>query len=99
MDRNVLGVIPARGGSKGLPKKNLYPLNGKPLIAYTIEAALESELLTTIIVSTDSAEIAAVARRYKCDVPFIRPTELATDTALSVDVMKHALVLETCREG
>ena len=99
MGKKILGVIPARGGSKGIPRKNLYPLDGKPLIAYTIDAALESKLLTTIVVSTDSAEIAAVARRFKCDPPFVRPAELATDTALSVDVMKHALLQLEASKG
>ncbi len=93
MDDNekVLGVIPARENSKGIPRKNLYPLNGKPLIAYTIEAAIKSKLLTRLIISTDSEEIAKVAEQYGGEVPFIRPRELASDTASSVDVVKHAL--------
>lgn len=88
---NILGIIPARGGSKGIPKKNLYLLNGKPLINFTIEAAKKASLLTKFIVSTDSEEIAGVAKQYGADVPFIRPEELATDTVLSVDVVKHAV--------
>jgi CMP-N-acetylneuraminic acid synthetase len=93
MDDNekVLAVIPARGDSKGIPRKNLYPLNGKPLIAYTIEAALKSKLLTRSIISTDSEEIAEVAEKFGGDVPFIRPNVLANDTASSIDVVKHAV--------
>ena len=93
MDDNekVLAVIPARGDSKGIPRKNLYPLNGKPLIAYTIEAALKSKLLTRSIISTDSEEIAEVAEKFGGDVPFIRPNVLASDTASSIDVVKHAM--------
>lgn len=89
----VIGIIPARGGSKGIPKKNIYPLSGKPLIAYTIECAKGSRFLTKWIVSTDSEEIASVARAYGAEVPFIRPSELATDSALSVDVVKHAVLI------
>lgn len=89
---NILGIIPARGGSKSIPKKNLYPLIGKPLISYTIEAAKKAKLLTRFIVSTDCEEIARVAKRYGAEVPYIRPKELATDTALSVDVVKHAVI-------
>jgi len=93
MDDNekVLAIIPARGDSKGIPRKNLYPLNGKPLIAYTIEATLKSKLLTRSIISTDSKEIAEVAEKYGGDVPFIRPNVLANDTASSIDVVKHAV--------
>src|SRR5262245_14415343 len=86
-----LGLITARQSSKRLPGKNLKPLGGKPLIAYTIEAALASSRLDRIIVSTDGDEIAAVARQCGAEVPFLRPAELATDEASSVDVMVHAL--------
>lgn len=89
---NVLGVIPARSGSKGIAGKNFYPLNGKPLISYTIRSAQKAKLLTKFIVSTDSEKIAEVARRYGASVPFLRPKKLATDRALAVDVMKHALL-------
>lgn len=85
-----LGVIPARGGSKRLPGKNLMPLLGKPLIAWTIEAAKKSKL-DSFIVSTDSREIADVAQRYGAWVPFLRPPELATDGARTVDVLCHAV--------
>ncbi len=86
----ILGIIPARGGSKGLPGKNIKLLNGIPLIAYTIKEALNSKL-DTCIVSTDSEEIAQVARNYGGNVPFLRPTEFATDEASSVDVVLHAI--------
>ena len=87
----VLGVIPARGGSKGVPKKNIKPLDGTPLIGYTIEAAKESTLLTDCIVSTDSEEIAEVAKSLGAHVPFIRPDNLATDRAKAIPVIQHAL--------
>lgn len=86
----VIGIIPARGGSKGVPKKNIKLLNNKPLIAYTIEAAIESKL-DTVIVSTDDQEIADVAKRFGADVPFLRPDNLANDSAKSLPVMLHAL--------
>ena len=85
----TFGVIPARGGSKRLPRKNVRDLCGKPLIAWTIEAATKSQL-DEFIVSTDDTEIATVSWRCGADVPFQRPAELATDTAKSVDVMIHA---------
>ena len=87
----ILGVIPARGGSKGIPRKNLYPIAGKPLIAYTIEAALASEMLTDTIVSTDDEEIARVSREFGAEVPFMRPPELATDSAQAVPTIQHAV--------
>ncbi len=87
----VLGVIPARGGSKGIPRKNLKSLGGKPLIAHTIEAAAKSRLLTRTIFSTDDEEIAAVARSLGADVPFLRPADLATDAARALPFMVHAL--------
>lgn len=92
----ILGVIPARGGSKTIPKKNIKPLLGKPLIAYTIVPAIRSKLLTRVIVSSDNKEIIEISKRYGAEVPFIRPKELATDLALAMDVIKHA-VLETER--
>jgi CMP-N-acetylneuraminic acid synthetase len=91
MPPTVLGVIPARGGSKSIPRKNLVPLAGKPLIAYTIEAAKRSARLDRWIVSTDSEEIATVSRAVGAQVPFLRPAELAADTVLSLPVMQHAL--------
>lgn len=87
----VLGLIPARGGSKGIPNKNLVPLGGKPLIAYTIEAARGSALLDDFIVSTDSPEIQRAALELGGNAPFLRPPELATDTAGMPEVALHAL--------
>jgi CMP-N-acetylneuraminic acid synthetase len=95
----ILGIIPARGGSKGVPRKNLKHLNGIPLIKYTIDAALGSNL-TDIVVSTEDDEIASFALQSGCKVPFLRPTELASDSARSIDVAIHALKtmedLENC---
>ena len=86
----MLAIIPARGGSKGLPGKNIKELNGKPLIAYTIEAALKSKYIDRVIVTTDSDEIADVAKKFGADVPFKRPDELSSDTASAIDVYLHA---------
>lgn len=92
LDRlRVLGVIPARGGSKSIPNKNVADLNGKPLIAYAIDGAKNSHFLDDFIVSTDSEEIASIARAYGANVPFIRPANLSTDDADSLGVMLHAL--------
>jgi len=87
----ILALIPARGDSKGLPGKNIKELCGKPLIAWSIEEAKKSEYIDKIIVSTDSIEIAEITKRYGAEVPFLRPGELATDTAKSIDVIKHAI--------
>lgn len=87
----MIAIIPARGGSKGLPGKNIKSLNGKPLIAYTIEAALKSKSIDQVIVTTDSKEIATIASDYGASVPFLRPDELASDTASAVDVYLHAV--------
>jgi CMP-N,N'-diacetyllegionaminic acid synthase len=86
-----LGVIPARGGSKRLPRKNLIPLHGKPLIGYSIEAARRSQRLSRTVVSTDDAEIAEVARALGGDVPFIRPAEMARDESAVLPCLRHAL--------
>ena len=88
---NVLAVIPARGGSKRLPRKNILPLAGHPVIAYTIRAAAGATKLTHWLVSTDDEEIAAVARRYGAPVPFIRPAALAGDKDRNSAVMRHAI--------
>jgi CMP-N-acetylneuraminic acid synthetase len=88
---NVLGVIPARGGSKGIPRKNLVDLNGKPLIAYTIEAGLAAARIDRLVVSTEDDEIAKVAAEWGADVPFQRPVELASDRAHSLPVVQHAI--------
>jgi N-acylneuraminate cytidylyltransferase len=87
----VLGVIPARGGSKGVPGKNIKLLGDRPLIAHTIATALAARRLTQTIVSTDSEEIAAVARRFGAEVPFLRPAELAQDRSPAIPVLQHAL--------
>ena len=90
----VLGLIPARGGSKSIPRKNLVDLGGVPLIQWTIQAALSSNL-KRVVVSTDDDEIAEFSRSLGVEVPFKRPAELSTDQALSIDVVLHALdVLE-----
>ena len=88
---SVLGLIPARGGSKGLAGKNTRPLAGKPLIAWTIEAARGAVSLDAVVVTTDSAEIAAVAREHGAEVPFVRPAELAADDTPMLDTVLHAL--------
>ena len=90
-DARVLGIVTAREGSKGLPGKNLRDLCGRPLVAWSLDQALRSETIDDLVVSTDSAEIAEVAKRHGVDVPFLRPADLATDTATSVDVVLHAL--------
>jgi N-acylneuraminate cytidylyltransferase len=87
----VLAIIPARGGSKGLPKKNIKILGNKPLIAWSINSAQKSQLINKVIVSTDSDEILNVAKEYGAEVPFKRPKELASDTATTLDVLKHAI--------
>lgn len=87
----VLAVIPARGGSKGIPRKNIRNFAGHPLIAYSIAAGLNAQTVTRVIVSTDDAEIAEVARSYGAEVPFLRPEELAQDQTLDLPVFQHAL--------
>lgn len=88
---NVLGLIPARGGSKGIRRKNIVPLGGKPLLAWTCEAARAARSLSRTILSTDDEEIAATGRACGVEVPFLRPPELARDDTPSVDVALHAL--------
>ena len=90
-DKKVLALIPARGGSKGLPRKNIREVKGKPLIGWSIECAQRSQYIDRLIVSTDDEEIAAVCRQYGAEVPFVRPAALASDTATSMDVILHAL--------
>jgi CMP-N-acetylneuraminic acid synthetase len=87
----ILGIIPARGGSKGVKGKNIKNLAGSPLISYTIKEAMKSNL-TNVIVSTDDDEISKVARNFGADVPFKRPEDLSNDTAKSIDVAVHALI-------
>ena len=87
----VLGLIPARGGSKGIPRKNIRKLNGKPLLIYTAEAALASKLLDRVVLSTEDEEVAAVGRSCGIEVPFLRPFELAQDTSPTLPVVQHAI--------
>lgn len=86
-----LAIIPARGGSKRIPRKNIKPFCGKPMIAWSIEAALESGCFDRIIVSTDDDEIAEVARQYGAEVPFMRPLELSDDHTGTIPVIRHAI--------
>jgi CMP-N,N'-diacetyllegionaminic acid synthase len=88
----ILGLITARGGSKGVPRKNIRLLNGKPLLAYTAETALEAKSLTSVVLSTEDAEIAEIGRKYLLGVPFMRPPELAQDATPSLAVVRHALL-------
>jgi len=90
-EKTILGLIPARGGSKGLPRKNIRPLLGKPLIAWTIEQAKVSKYVDKVVVSTDDEEIAEVAKQYGAKVPFMRPKELARDDTPGIDVVFHAM--------
>lgn len=95
----ILALIPARGGSKSIPRKNLLKLADKPLIAHTIGQALASTRITRTIVSTDDDEIASVARAYGADVPFLRPSELAQDASPDIGVFAHALQWLSDHEG
>lgn len=88
---HILALIPARGGSKGIPRKNIKPFAGYPLIAWSIAAGLQAHTVNRIIVSTDDAEIAAVAREYGAETPFMRPPELAQDRTTDLPVFEHAL--------
>lgn len=88
---HVLGLITARGGSKGIPHKNLAPCGGRPLLAWTCAAALGAHCLTRTIISTDDPDLAALATREGVEAPFLRPAPLATDTAKSIDVARHAI--------
>jgi CMP-N,N'-diacetyllegionaminic acid synthase len=87
----ILGIIPARGGSKGVPRKNIKLLNGKPLLQYTTEIALESQCLTDVILSSDDNQIITVAKSLGIKAPFIRPSALAEDQTPTIDVIIHAL--------
>ncbi len=95
----VLAIIPARGGSKGIPRKNIKLFAGYPLIAYSIAAGLQSELTTRVIVSTDDEEIAEVARKWGAQTPFLRPAEFAADNTLDLPVFQHALTWLKEHEG
>ena len=88
---NILGLIPARGGSKGIPGKNIKRLHGKPLLQYTFEAAKNSDLISRVILSSDDSEIIRVAEKIGLEIPFVRPTALAADDTSSLEVVQHAL--------
>jgi CMP-N,N'-diacetyllegionaminic acid synthase len=94
----VLALIPARGGSKSIPRKNLIDVAGKPLIAWSILHALQSSRISRVIVSTDDAEIASVAEEWGAEVPFVRPAEYAQDLSPDIDVFRHALEFLAERE-
>lgn len=87
----ILGIVPARGGSKGVPRKNVRLLGGKPLLAYTAESAKSSVFLTKVVLSTDDEEIAEKGREWGFEVPFLRPAELALDSSPTLPVIQHAL--------
>ena len=90
-DKRVLAIIPARGGSKGLPGKNIKELCGKPLIAWSIEQALKSKYIDNVFVSTDSGDVAKIAQEFSANVPFLRPAELAVDDSPTSDAILHVL--------
>jgi pseudaminic acid cytidylyltransferase len=87
----IIAIIPARGGSKRIPRKNIRPFAGKPIIAYSIRAALDSKLFDRVLVSTDDSEIAETARAWGAEIPFVRPQELADDHTGTDAVVKHAI--------
>lgn len=89
--KRIVAIIPARGGSKGIPNKNIIEVGGKPLIAYTIETALQSKYVDNIFVTTDSEKIAKISRQWGASVPFLRPSILATDDAKIIDAVIHTL--------
>jgi CMP-N-acetylneuraminic acid synthetase len=91
-----IAIIPARGGSKRIPRKNIKPFHGKPMIAYSIDAAIASGCFDKVIVSTDDQDIADVAKQYGAEVPFLRPADIADDYATTMDVMAHAI--QWCQE-
>ena len=92
MKKNILGITLARGGSKGIKKKNILKIIGKPLIYYTIKEAKKSKKLTNYIISTDSIKIKKIAQKYKVDVPFLRPKKYSKDNSSSASAIKHALL-------
>lgn len=91
MDKKILAIIPARGGSKGVHKKNIKRLNGVPLIGYTLQEANKSKYINRVVVSTDDEEIGEVATNYNGEVPYLRPKELSTDTSSTVDCITHMI--------
>ncbi|RPJ23330.1 MAG: acylneuraminate cytidylyltransferase family protein, partial [Chloroflexi bacterium] len=95
----ILAIIPARGGSKGIPRKNIRNFAGHPLIAWSIAAAKQAECVNRVVVSTDDPEIAAVARELGAETPFLRPSELAQDNTTDLPVFEHALAWLAENEG
>lgn len=91
MNKKILAIIPARAGSKGIKDKNIIDLNGKPLIAYSIEAGLKSKYIDKVVVTTDGQEIAKVAKLYGAEVPFMRPDYLSSDNAKTIDAVMHCI--------
>ena len=94
----ILSLIPARGGSKGIKGKNIVPLSGKPLIAWTIEASVNSKYIDSTVITTDSRKIADIAENFGAEVPFLRPAELADDKAKTIDAVLHA-INELAKQG
>ncbi len=99
MSRRLLALIPARGGSKRFPRKNMALLGGKPLLAWTIEAALASGVAEKVLLSTDDPEMAEIGRAYGAEVPFLRPAHLATDQVRNYQVMEHAVSWLASEQG
>lgn len=97
--KELLAIIPARGGSKGVPRKNIRELSGKPLIAYTIEEAKKSRYINRIIVSTEDLEIADISKKYGAEVPFLRPLEFASDFSPSIDAVIYTVNRLKAQEG
>jgi CMP-N-acetylneuraminic acid synthetase len=95
-NKKVLAIIPARGGSKRLPKKNILPLAGKPLIGWTIEAALKCSFIDRVIVSTDCHDIGSISKSFGAEVPFYRPDDLSSDFSTSIDVVFHSIESLSC---
>ena len=91
MDKKIIAIIPARGGSKGIPRKNIKDLAGKPMISYIIESVKNIPDIERVIVTTEDDEIAEVAKKYGAEVPFKRPAELAEDEVATLPVLQHAL--------
>jgi len=98
-NKKIIAIIPARGGSKSIPKKNIMDLGGHPLIAYSIAAAMLSKFISRVIVSTDSQEIAKISRFYGAEVPFMRPKKYATDNARDIGLVKYAIKWLESKEG
>lgn len=92
-DKSILAIIPARGGSKGVPRKNIRPLAGRPLLAWTVAAAKQSRYIDRVVLSSEDAEIIRVAREAGCEVPFVRPDTLARDNTPGIEPVLHALAM------